>query len=1265
MSYIYDLDSKFYDALLATTELDIVDKSAADAVGEGKIPPDTHNRTILIGLGGTGVQTINHVKRVISSKLAPSWKNYIAFLAIDSDNNEFNNATHLTEDEFVRTTKPGIQTAVSNGKVAYPKAWHAFVDEEKARTLVGFDTNGAGRKRLMGKMKAHYKNPGSKGVDEEIVEKLAARKNNVLENFTGIDSDNGHYEVYVIGSVSGGTCSGTFLELPALIRKALNADARTRIHAMLYLPDTLTALDTKNASELMANGYASLKELDYFQGIKMREGTEEIFYYNDPASPELKMTADNDFFTLPYLIGTRSGATKDSKGEACDTIAEFFISILGRMVPPGQDAFLVDSFVSNAVQHVNRRWNAEGNDNLELDGTDHSRPKRYGTVGFAQAAAPEQIVKAYTISQACKLAGLEPVSAPERAARIAKGETLLPFYGADQFYPSMEVNAANKELLGALNTYMLSYQAPRFAYATSFGANPTWEDIRDGAADDMGRMKLVDNRIEEMTGSEAAKKLKEELNAQFITFRNSVKAYVKQNGPMAFVNLYEGNAEKNEGAPRAIGIRETLTNLRDDQDPVTNAPKKWPTAAEGKQAVDNNKNVIVGEKGGIFGGIKDAFKGNKAEQAGNWVNAFNAWTNIRINEQLRKHMLGINGVLNKHFIEPAEILCQQLKTFGLLLSAMARGYDAYGDALNNYDDFAKVNGGSAQVNIAALNHNVHAYLKQKAEKAARNVEAEKVRNALVDSFFDDPAKWVEYDEKLIERKGGGTSITLVNANCPVNARYEFDRCLRQSMPATVEIKVEELFESSSVDANEFASQIVRKLSAKSTPLFNGELPSEDTLRFMMYPQALKPELKDALEKAARDIVDRNMNFYGTDYADAIMMYQMVAPFEMYKLAELREWENQYLTLKNENGNGLHGRSPDLIKTADNLGTAVYNEVTDWFDYPAITYNRDPKARDAVSGEICHEGEVRIEMDKIIKEARKKGILYSHKTNSNTWVIKRVHLDKSIKWDFEDELLMPNEDTGLLPEGKDLLNEIVVQNRKKIADVSKVVKLAYAGLLSKEHSSEEYAWKYASRVLYVHRPMFIDIRNTLEKVLPWFELVDRINAEIKKAWNPAKMYKLIQGGILTQSKNGLWTFRDDRGAQVAVANMNPAKLEILRDSRPKEIAIVDAGLNLYYLFDKLMQKITNEELDEALERANESLNDDDYTESDEFRAANKQARTMLAAELETVKGMGADLDDFSKPKSKFVSGLKEAGITGKEHPVEIAKFYNKIQLWKVL
>ena len=1257
MSYLYDLDSKFYDALLAMEKPYL---PGTQPGGAGKIPPDTYNRTILIGLGGMGVETVDRIKGVVASRMAPGWENYIAFLAIDSDNNEFDNAPHLTGEELVCITKPSTVAAVSRGEGAYPEAWKSFVDADQARTLVGF-YNGVGCRRLVGKMKLHYKNPGSRGVDEEIVEKLARLKNERLAPLG--PGGWGGYEVYVIGSVMGGTCSGAFLEMPALIHKALNADNQTRIYAMLYLPDVMIALNPNYSPELKANGYASLKELDYFQGLRMREGTEETFSYNDPACPELRLSSDGDFFTIPYLIGTRNGAARGSKEEAIETVTNFFTGILEYA---GEGGFQPASFVHNALGHVNRRWTAEDNDNLELHGTDHSRPKRYGAMGVARAAVPEDVVRANLISQVCRRAGLEPISAPERAARIAKGETLLPFRGEEDRLTPMEVNAANKELLAALNTYMLSYQAPRFTYAAFFGANPTWEEIHDGSADDMARMKLVDNRIEDMTGSEAARRLKEEVNAQFATFRNSVKAYVRQNGPMAFVNLYEGNAERIEGAPRAMGIREILTNLRDNLNPVTKNPRVWPTADDGEHAVKNAKLRILNERVGLFGSLMDSIRGFRAEQADNWVNAFNAWTNIRIHERLRKHMLGTNGVLNKHFIEPAERLCRELYVFGKLLSAMARGYDIYGSVLNDYGDFSRFDGGSAQVNIAALNHNVHAYLKQKTEKAARNVEAEKVRYALVDSFFNDPAKWVEYDEDFIERWRGGTSICLVNPNKPVSARFEFDRCLRQTMPATVEIKVEELFDSSSVDANEFASQIVTKLSAKSTPLFNGDLPGEDHYCYMIYPRSLKPELKTALENAARTMVDPQMNFYCTKYADAIMMYQMVAPFELYKLAELPEWEKAYLQDMKFLGIVLHGRSPDVVRRLDANGAVTYEEVTSWFDYPAITYSRDHKAADPVTKEISHEGRIRIEMDKLIKEARKKGILYSHKTNNNnTWIIRYVRLGCSRNWQFDDALLKLDRETGLLPEGRELLEQILAQNRTTLRDCSRVVRLAYAGLLSREHSSEAYAWEYASRVLYAHRPMFIEIREALEKVRPWFDAAEAINTEIKKAWNPAKMYKLIQGGILTQSKNGLWTFRDDRGAQVAVANMNPAKLEVLRDSKPKEIAIVDAGLNLYYLFDKLMKKISNEELDEALERANERLSDDGFIASDELLAVNAMVRTMLSGELERISAMLADPESGCESREAFARNLAQRGITKEELPDEILDFYKRIRWWEEL
>lgn len=1264
MGYIYDLDSKHYAALLATEELDIVDKNAESTVGEGKIPADNRNRTILIGLGGTGVQTLDHVKRVISSKLAPNWNEYIAFLAIDTDDNELKNATHLSQEEFVKVTKPGIQNSVNKGLDAYPKAWRPFVDEDVARTLVGFGTMGAGRKRLMGKMKLHYKVTGSKGVDEEIVAKLVDRKNNVLQPFTG--KDNGHYEVYVIGSVSGGTCSGSFLEMPALVRKALAKseaeNAKVQVHAMLYLPDTLTALDPEREDELMANGYASLKELDYYEGLKMREGGEESFVYNENATAELKVTSDHDFFTMPYLIGTRSGANSNSKDEACETIAEFFVSILGTMTTAGDNAFVVDSFLSNAMGHIGERFNAEGNDELEAYGTDHSRPKRYGTVGFAQAAAPEQIVKAYTIAHACKVAGLEPITEDVRKARMAAGQTMLPFYGEDQYFSASEVTRRSRELLAPLINFMSNYQYTGFEYKSINGdENPTWEEIRDGSADGANQELLVNKKVEDLTNSDAIKQQKERVTEQFNAFKNAVKAYVLENGPFAFVNLYNGNGIKNDNNDeRAVGIKELLNALRDDQRLDTRVANVWPTVSDMLSEKQKKAAVIKDAKGGIVGGLKKLFSDEQAGQVNAWVNAYNAWVNARVNETLRKEMLFTNGALNQNFIEPADMLCQQLATFGKLLQTMSEGYSAHGKALNEYEDFKKVNGGSAQVNIAALNSNVHAYLKDKAEKNAQAIDAQNVRNTLIESFFKDPDKWMEVDENNIERKGGGSQITLKSTKNPVGARYEFDRCLRQNISVSMEVRIAELFTASGVDNDEFARQIVDKLVRQSQPLFNGTLPENSTYQYIMYPQSLKAEVKQAIEKAAGDSIK---GFYATQYADSIMMHQLVAPFEMYNLAELKEWEGQYEAKIKETGNGLHGRSPDLKMELNDRGTPVYSERTGWYDYPSVTFDADPKRKDK-AGNRSHEGDIRVKMDEVIKEARRKGILFEEKTKDG-YVIKRVHLDDSVEWKFDVDRLDEDEDTGMLPTGKAMLESVVKKvNKKQLSEVTRVVKLAFGGQLEKPHKSSERAWEYAARTLYVHRPMFNEIRDTMERTEGWYKEVDQYNAKLIQKLNPARMYRLIQASILRQSKNSQWVFVDAEGDQRTIAKMSETHIEMLRDTKPAEAALVDTGLTLYYIFNKLMKVIDNDELNEAVTRALELLDDEDYQEN-EFGPANKLARTMLADELAKIEELGADLSDVSKPKRAFVEALRENEILGKNAAVEIGTFYKTIKLWKTV
>ena len=123
MKNLREFNAASVAALLATTKMDVSKAAAKDnAVG---IPPDTHNRTILIGIGGTGIKTLERIKGTIKDRLDGTWPNYISFLGIDSDQHEIDNCSYLKADECVITTRSGIAQRAENPSM-YPKAWRPF-----------------------------------------------------------------------------------------------------------------------------------------------------------------------------------------------------------------------------------------------------------------------------------------------------------------------------------------------------------------------------------------------------------------------------------------------------------------------------------------------------------------------------------------------------------------------------------------------------------------------------------------------------------------------------------------------------------------------------------------------------------------------------------------------------------------------------------------------------------------------------------------------------------------------------------------------------------------------------------------------------------------------------------------------------------------------------------------------------------------------------------------------------------------------------------
>ena len=1238
-----------YGILLAGDKIDASKGVLFGGSGNGMIPPDTHNRTILIGMGGTGIKTINHIKGSISRKLSPNWTQYVAFMGIDADWTEFKKASHLTDAECVVTTLGGVAQRAQN-EAYYPHAWRVFADHDKVTHLSSLDGAGSGRNRLMGKMKIHDQQSGSKGVDHQIVEKLISLKGNTLAPTNGTQN----YEVYVIGSVSGGTCSGGFTEMPALIRRALNVP-NVHIHAMLYLPDTLTALDPVRKDELEANGYASLKELNYYQGINMRKGYSEGWSYNDPAAPELKINASQDFFTLPYLVGTKAGPANNSTQVAQETIAEFFVSILGDISTNKGDEFLVTSFLSNASLKVGHKLASPGNPEIEAPGSLHEFPKHYGAIGFASASAPEEIVRAYTVSRACETAGLKPVDEATRAAMIAKGETMLPFLGREQFLTASDGTSKSAEILKPLFDFMAGYQKKQFDFQSNLGLTVTWDEIRNGAYDNHTYEVQISKYIESMTNEAAKKQLDQDIQKAFAKFKENVQAYVTEYGPIAFYNLYKGSfipENNNHGA----GIGEMISRISSDRDPKTGTQRSWSSAEDARAAIGRAKEVIV-KANPILTGVS----GKKPEQINSWVSAKNTYVNLSVNEKRREYVLGNNKALARLFESPAGVMADQLNVFGELLDRLADIYQTHGEKLSDYEKFKDISDFATEVNIAAVNTAAHEWLQNHANNIAAQINGKKIRDNLVNSFFADPNKWLDIPEEMLKTTEAG--IMLENPDEAVPARKTFDTVMSQTIGGNTTISIEKLFvevDQRNVDYDRYARQIIEELAMRSQALFDGNLDDDMFHRYIMYPQALNssnPAIVTAIQQAAQTRFP-GIGFYGSAYADSIMMYQLAAPFEVYRLNALANWEKQY-EVKIKSNNGLHGRSPDLKKTVDAAGTARYSELTAWDDYPSIIYAQDPTKKDPDTGLLSREGEIRLQINKLLDEARELGVLYSKEENGK-WSFYRVYCDKSRTWSFDVSLMRPDRDTGLYPIGEKMVEAVAVQNDSTVAAISRAVELHNGGLMNQPHSTEDWAWFYAKRVLYVHRPILIEIRETVKLFREWGEWIRKENVKLMQKWRPAKMIRMMQGHVLFPDDEGYWNLE---GSSLAVANLSDAGRSVLHMRDPKGAALVDNGFVLYYIYKALNKRndMAEDGIDSALAQAKAEI--EGWNDEDLLMECFARTEKMLKEETQKLIDLGANLDEpEKKPTRKFVEKMEDMDIE-EERLYDLCMFYKMAKLWK--
>ena len=1270
MPSLSDYKREDFAELFASKLMD-TSMSASNTSG---LDADPQLRTIIVGLGGTGVRTVDHVKSEIYKRFKPGWENAVAFLAIDSSYSELDAAQSLNMSEKLRTNLTGINDRVSSTK-KYPDAIRRFMkdgDSPSSAPKLGtnIDSDGCGQMRLVGKIKMHDK-LDSRGVDEMIVDKIRS----VVSKLPVPAGGSGFYDVYVICSGSGGTGSGGFLEMPSLVRKAM-AGTPAHVHGIFYMPDAVIGKDPNSAHRLQANGYATLKELNYYQGMEMRGDYEEIWTYGNPAEPELR---EQKCYDIPYLVGCPGIASADALEFATETVSEFLISMIVKAnTINGATPFLTSAFYSNACSPASKNDRnpskriIDGKEvNVERSGSSHEFPKCFAAIGFASASIPKKLVRAYVVNKICEQAGIKPVSAADYAAKTANADatTLLPFKDVDDL-PNGETGSAEaKSIIKPIANIHNVVHAKLFDYIRDLKLNPedvTWNAIHDGKYSYTANNALIENLIANYTSTNEMSKLNAAIRSAFVVYRNNVCSYVKKEGPYAFANIYYGNFKGVEGGTHYKGIRELLQDLvaAEGVTPVTYPSSNAAACLERLQNIENA--IKAGNK------LSIDLKGKKSEQLSAWLTAYNTWVNARINEKRASAVYRAAGELKRSFLDPANILAEQVTTFGDVLSEMADIYKASGDKMESYQAFQNATDSVTEYNIAAVDISAYNLLKQQADENIARLRARAFRDELVDDFFADPAKWLDVPENNATRDNGANKARLINPDKPVPAREAFDNFATNQIQLSVDTSIVQLFEDQQQVGNSYnttAERIMKELYSKSMLRFDGHISDLRTVfKYIKYPVALDdnsgniPQIKAALIAAAETVAGIPAgNMYPSYDSDSILLYQQAATMEIYRLNNLDGWEREYeLSCRNQAERlTLHGKSPDVEMTALEDGTIYYKEYTPWIDYPSIVQRDNPEKLNA-NGQLCHDGAVRLKEQELIEKARKYGVLYSSVDAQNEWVIKRVYCDKSRTWDFKITGMMPDTNTGLLPQGKAFADSVAVQNGVTLDSISKNVSLDFAGILSELAPLEDVAWERAAKVLHAHHPMYCEIRRTCELFEPWFETVMQKNNELLGSQRPGMFVHLLRGLVVSKTPDGAWVWNKADGTKIMVANYTPVMLDFID---PRDKYQVEHGLVSYNIFAQVDRLMPGDVLVEEYKRAKAQtkawIAQGDMIKLQEGKALADIVEAERLALLEKGANNGNDA-----LLSKFVMEMDDFNFS-EDQLKDVERFYDRTSRWNVL
>jgi hypothetical protein len=320
--------------------------------------------TVVIGLGGTGYHTLLKLKQRFVDAYG-SLPPIIKFLSIDTTENAEGttsgetpaDGTQLDHGELFVLQVNNPAGLVGNGTNPHLDEW--WPPEVPTQAIIA----GAGQVRARGRLALFARASEvyariRRAVDD--VRHIRNQKQMYSDQFQV--STRAGVEVHIVGSLAGGTGSGTFLDVAFIARDIIGSDEQSNFTGVLLLPGIFTRY--AGVALVKPNAYGALKEIEYLSTMK---GSFQIDY------GMRRIDVTRPPFDVVYLIDSinEQGRTVMEQNDLVSLIADGMYVQIGSQI--GADS-------ANAVDNIKTQ--------IATAGRVKGRSPQYCSFGVASLVMP-------------------------------------------------------------------------------------------------------------------------------------------------------------------------------------------------------------------------------------------------------------------------------------------------------------------------------------------------------------------------------------------------------------------------------------------------------------------------------------------------------------------------------------------------------------------------------------------------------------------------------------------------------------------------------------------------------------------------------------------------------------------------------------------------------------------------------------------------------------------------------------------------------------